>query len=248
MGKRGLSAVEVTTFTRDIAYRCSLLIITAVLATAIFAQEPSTDRNPGTLNVQPSIVYQTNPGTSVAVFKVFGEKLSTPLDRQALLKMVNIKDQTVLWATTEGDSQGAFTNIPFGNYDVEISAVGYLSKHQEVHNSNAPLQQFEIVLRRDPAAINLDVDDRALSSKARKEMKHGVAALKSHHFKDAENHLTQAHNAAPSSAELNFLLGYLYFQQNDYDKASAYLGTANQLRPHDGATLTLPARTWLETQ
>ncbi|PYX34664.1 MAG: hypothetical protein DMG80_01235 [Acidobacteria bacterium] len=240
-----LSTARIAILRIDTASRCFVLLA-ALLATNTFAQDPNTDRNPGTLNVQPHIVYQTNPGTSVAVFKVFGEKLSTPLDRQALLKMVNIKDQTVLWATTEGDSQGAFTNIPFGNYDVEISAVGYLSKHQEVHNSNAPLQQFEIVLHRDPAAINLDVDDRALSSKARKEMKHGVAALKSHHFKDAETHLTQAHNAAPSSAELNFLLGYLYFQQNDHDKASAYLGTANKLRPHDGATLTLLGRTWLE--
>ena len=246
MGKRGLSAVEVTTFTRDIAYRCSLLIIIAVLATAIFAQEPGTDRIPGTLNVQPSIVYQTNPGTSVAVFKVFGEKLSTPLDRQALLKMVNIKDQTVLWATTEEDSQGAFTNVPFGNYDVEISAVGYLSKHQEVHNTNAPLQRFEIVLHPDLAAINLDVDDRTVSSKARKEMKRGVSALKSRRFKDAEKHLTEAHNSVPSSGELNFLLGYLYFQQSDYDKASAYLGTAAKLSPHDGQTLTLLGRTCLE--
>src|SRR4051812_47569471 len=165
-----------------------LLIVSGLLLTAAVCQD--TDRNPGTLNVQPTTVYQTNPGTSVAVFKVFGEKLSTPLDRQALMKMVNTKDQSVLWATTEADSQGAFTNIPFGNYDVEISAVGYLSQHQEVHNTNAHLQQFEIVLHRDPAATNLDVDDRALSSKARKEMKRGVSDLKSHRFKDAEKHLS----------------------------------------------------------
>lgn len=222
------------------------LLAIALLGTTVFGQDPSTDRNPGTLNVQSSIVYQTNPGTSVAVFKVYGEKVLTPLDRQALLKMVNIKDQTVLWATTEEDSQGAFTNVPFGNYDVEVSAVGYLSKHQEVHNTNSPLQQFEVVLHRDPAALNLDVDDRALSSKARKEMKRGVSALKSRNFKDAEKHLAQAHSAAPTSAELNFLLGYLYFQQQNFDKASDYLSEASKLRPHDAQTLTLLGRTSLE--
>lgn len=226
---------------------CCLFAI-SLLMTVAHGQEASTDRNPGTLNVQPSTVYQTNPGTSVAVFKVFAEKVSNPLDRQALLKMVNLKDQTVLWATTEEDSQGAFTNVPFGNYDVEISAVGYLSEHQEIHNTNSPLQQFEIVLHRDPAAINLDRSDLTLPSKARKEMKRGVSALKSRNFKDAEKHLATAHNLAPSSAELNFLLGYLYFQQNDYDKAASYLGAAIKVSLHDGEALTLSGRTFLETK
>jgi tetratricopeptide (TPR) repeat protein len=222
------------------------LLALTMLANATFGQDVSTDRNPGTLNLQTSTVYQTNPGTSVAVFKVFGEKVSNPLDRQALLKMVSLKDQSVQWATTEENSQGAFTNVAFGNYDVEISAVGYLSKHQEVHNTNSPLQQFEIVLHRDPAAINLDVDDRALPSKARKEMRHGESSLKSRKFPDAEKHLLAAHNAAPSSAEINFLLGYLYFQRQDYDKASEYLSAATKLRPHDSQALTLAGRTWLE--
>src|ERR1035441_8802555 len=119
-------------------------------------------------------------------------------------------------------AQGAFTNIPFGNYDVEVSAVGYVSTHKEVHASTSQLQQFEVVLQRDPAAINLDLDDRALSPKARKEMKHGVSALKSHKFRDAERHLAEAYKAAPSSAELNFLFGYLYFEKQDYEKASNY--------------------------
>jgi tetratricopeptide (TPR) repeat protein len=236
-------AIQLVRLARRIAASLCFLAI-GLLATAVFAQD--TDRNPGTLNIQSHTVYQTNPGTSVALFKVFGEKLSTPLDRQALLKMVNLKDQTVLWATTEEDSQGAFTNVPFGNYDVEISAVGYLSKHQEVHNTNSPLQNFEIVLLRDPAAINLDVDDRSISSKARKEMKRGLSALKSRKFKDAEKHLAEAHSAAPSSAELNFLLGYLYFQQKDYDKASEYLGAATKLNPHHIQALTLLGRTHLE--
>ena len=221
--------------------------IGCLLATLAFGQQmPSTDRIPSTLNVQSSVVYRTDPGTSVVVFKVFAEKLTAPLDRQALLKMVNVKDQTAIWQTTEENSEGAFTNIPFGNYDVEISAVGYLSTHKEVHASNSQLQQFEIVLRRDPGAINLDLDDRALSPKARKEMKHGVSALKSHKFRDAEKHLAEAYKAAPSSAELNFLLGYLYFQQKDYENASNYLGTATKLSPHDGQALTLLGRACLE--
>ena len=227
--------------TRAFAAVCCLLA-----TVALGQQMPTTDRNPGTLNVQPAVVYLTNPGTSVVVFKVFGEKAARPLDRQALLKMVNVTDQTALWQTTEENSQGAFTNIPFGNYDVEVSAVGYVSTHKEVHASTSQLQQFEVVLQRDPAAINLDLDDRALSPKARKEMKHGVSALKSHKFRDAERHLAEAYKAAPSSAELNFLFGYLYFEKQDYEKASNYLDTATKLNPRNGQALTLLGRTNLE--
>jgi tetratricopeptide (TPR) repeat protein len=221
--------------------------VCCLLATLASGQQPSTDRAaPGALNEQTAVVYRTDPGTSVVIFKVYAEKLPAPLDRQALLKMVNVKDQTTIWQTTEENSQGAFTNVPFGNYEVEVSAVGYLSAHQEVHASNSQLQQFEIALHRDPAAINLDLDDRTLSPKARKEMKHGVSALKSHRFRDAEKHLAEAYKAAPSSAELNFLLGYLYFQQKDYEKAANYLGTATKLSPHDGQALTLLGRACLE--
>jgi len=222
------------------------ILACCVLATPALGQSPSTDRIPSTLNVEPSVVYRTDPGTCVLLFKVFAEKSSVPIDRQALLKLVNLKDQKVVWQTTEENSQGAFTNVPFGNYDVEISAVGYLSTHQAAQTSNAQLQQFEIVLRRDPAAINLDVDDRALPSKARKEMKRGVSALKSRNLKDAEKHLAEAYKIAPSNAGLNFLLGYLYFQQRDYEKASNYLGTATKLRSNDGSSLTLLGRAYLE--
>jgi tetratricopeptide (TPR) repeat protein len=222
------------------------ILACCVLAAPALGQSPSTDRIPSTLNVEPSVVYRTDPGTCVLLFRVFAEKSSVPIDRQALLKLVNLKDQKVVWQTTEGNSQGAFTNVPFGNYDVEISAVGYLSTHQAAQTSNAQLQHFEIVLRRDPAAINLDVDDRALPSKARKEMKHGVSALKSRNLKDAEKHLAEAYKIAPSNAGLNFLLGYLYFQQRDYEKASIYLGTATKLRSNDGSSLTLLGRAYLE--
>ena len=122
------------------------ILACCVLATPALGQSPSTDRIPSTLNVEPSVVYRTDPGTCVLLFKVFAEKSSVPIDRQALLKLVNLKDQRVVWQTTEENSQGAFTNVPFGNYDVEISAVGYLSTHHAAQTSNAQLQQFEIVL------------------------------------------------------------------------------------------------------
>ena len=127
-----------------------------------------------------------------------------------------------------------------------MSAVGYLSVHKEMHVMNSQLAQFDIVLHRDPEAIDLDMADRVLSLQARKETKRAVSALKSRNFRDAQKHLDEAYKSAPSSTELNFLLGYLYFQKNDYEKASQYLGTATTLAPQNVQALTLLGRACLE--
>jgi hypothetical protein len=159
-----------------------------------------------------SVSYNTAPGTGVLVFTVFAERSSAHLDRQAILKLINQADHSATWQTTDDTAQGIFTNIPFGNYDVEVSAVGYLSVHKEmpVLNSLRP-SQIEIVLHRDPAAINLDLADTVMSPKARKEAKRAVSLLKSNNLTAAQKQLDEAYKLAPSSPDLNFLLGYLYF-------------------------------------
>ena len=226
----------------------ALVVFCCLLATTALCQQlpTSLDRTPQGLNRNFVPVYKTDPGTGILVFTVFAESPRTHLDRQALLKMVNLADQAATWLTTEEDSRGAFTNIKYGNYDVEISAVGYLSVHKQMYVTTSAVNQFEIVLHRDPAAITLEVDERSLSPKARKETKRAVKALKARNFNDAQKHLDQAYKSVPSSAELNFLLGYLYFQQKEYAKASEYLGTATTLSPRNAQALTLLGRASLE--
>src|SRR3984957_8260209 len=196
-----------------------------------------------------STSYNTAPGTGVLIFTVFSERSTLHLDRQALLKLINLANQTATWQTTEDTSQGVFTNIPYGSYDVEASAVGYVSTHQElqVMNSLRP-QQIDIVLHRDPAATNLDVANFIMSPKARKETQRAVSALKSEKYSEAQKHLDEAYKAAPEDANLNFLQGHLYFQRKDFVRAIAYLGTSTNLNPNNSQALTLLGRAGLERQ
>ena len=53
---------------------------------------------------------------------------------------------------------------------------------------------------------------------------------------------------SPTSPDLNFLLGYLYFQKKDFAKAGSYLATATNLNPHNTQALMLLGRTGLERQ
>lgn len=236
-----------------------LLVSTVAFAPAAFAQRGGLLNDPQNLQ-QTMTVFQTAPGTGVLVFSVFAERTSVRLDRQALLKLINRNTQTATWQTTESanepgkwetsdQTQAIFTNVPFGSYDVEISAVGYLSAHKEISvlNSLHP-QEIAIVLNRDPSALNLDVADSVMSPKARKETKYAVMALKSNNLKDAQKHLEAAHQLDPSSPDLSFLLGCLYFQKKDFVQAGNYLTAATTANPRHAQALALLGRTGLERQ
>src|ERR1035441_4855879 len=98
--------------------------------------------------------YATAPGTGVLVFTVYAERKGAQLDRQALLKLVNLDNQSATWQTTGDTSLGVFTDLPYGTYAVDVSAVGYLSTHKEVKvaDSLGPART-DIVLNRDPEEI-----------------------------------------------------------------------------------------------
>ena len=226
---------------------CVLFLLGVGLSVSAFAQRGGLNDPQYLNNVSP--VYQTAPGTCVLIFTVYAERSSVHLDRQALLKLVDVTKNYAMWQTTEDTSEGVFTNVPYGSYSVEVSAVGYLSEHKElqVANSLRPAE-ISIVLHRDPDAINLDVTAAMLSPKARKETKQAVSALKSGNLKAAQKHLDDAYKLSPASADVNFLLGYLFFQKKDFAQAETYLSAAANLNPHSPQTLTLLGRTGLERQ
>jgi len=202
--------------------------------------------------------YNTAPNTAVVIFKVFGERKGHLLDRQAVLKLTNPATEFSTWQTTSRDpasenlatgSEAVFIDVPLGVYDAEIMAVGFLSAHQEVRISTSLAQErFEVILQRDPLAVNLDITDAGLSSKTRKELKRAVSALKSHALPEAEKHLNQAYQASPNSSNINFLLGYLFFEKKDYAQAEKYLASASTVNPNNAQALTLLGRTGMERQ
>ena len=195
------------------------------------------------------VVLSTAPNTGIVTFKVFAERNGARLDRQALVKLVNLSNQTATWQPTSENSEGVFTDVPYGDYNAEVSAVGYLSSHQDLKMiATRNMLEFDIVLHRDPTAINLDVGDTVMSAKARKATKRAISALKSGNLKEAQKQLDEPYKSAPSSPELNFLLGYLYFQKKDFSQAGTYLSTATNLNPHNAQALTLLGRAGLERQ
>ncbi len=231
----------------------SILLVVCALIVNVLAQIPAN--GPGELTRNPKNIpniasYNTAPGTGVFVFHVFAEKAGGARIRGPVrLELMNLANHLGVFQTIEGDADGVFVDTAFGNYEIEVSALGYITARQEVQAvSTIHPEPIDIVLQRDPSAVNLDVAEGILSAKARKEARHAVSQLKAGNLADAQKHLDAAYKLAPSSPDLDFLLGYLYFQRKDYAQAQTYLTAATSLGHHNAQALTLLGRTDLQQE
>jgi tetratricopeptide (TPR) repeat protein len=180
---------------------------------------------------------------------VFAESDKFRLDRQSVVKLNNQNTHTVTWQTTTNTSEAAFGDLPLGRYDVEVSAVGYLTEHKEFEVvSSFNTLRVEMILHRDPEAVELAVADTAMPAKARKEAKHGVSALRSGNLSEANRRLDAAYKLAPSNPDLNFLLGYLFYEKKDLGRAQSFLNSATSLNPNNVQALALLGRVGLQQE
>ncbi len=171
------------------------------------------------------------------------------LDRESVAKLHDQKRDSTVWQTLPKDSEPRICIVDFGDYDLEVSAVGYLTEHKEVHvTGTIQTVKVEVALHKDPTAVNLSASDDAIPKNARKDAKHAVDALKSANYKEAQSRLDKVYKAAPSSAQINFLYGYLFMQLKNLDKAEAYLSRAASLDPRRVQTLTLLGRVQLQRE
>ncbi len=183
--------------------------------------------------------YQARDGEALVLLSVFAENGKTHLERQAVIKITNQINNTVVWQTTDEKSEAAL-GLLFGKYELEISAVGYLTERKEVQASNVLVTtRIEVSLHRDPQAVDLNVSDEAVPAKARGALKHGVSALKSANLKEARKSLDAAYKLAPSNPDINYLLGYVAYEEKNLAQAKSYLATSANLSTHNVRALIL---------
>jgi len=236
--------MPVSASTRPISF---LLLLLCLFASVVRGQSRSDPLNDPRHGLEGSVAFNAAPGTGAIIFHVHAETASVKMDRQALLRMINPATLLDVWQTTDHSSDGVFTNVAYGTYDVEISAVGFLSTHLQVTvTSSIHPYEVSVVLQRDPEAINLDVNEGVMSPKVRKDEKRAISLLKSGNLPQAQKKLDSAYEMAPHSPDINFLLGYLYYAKKDFTRASTYLDAAVKLNPRNAQALTLLGRTRLE--
>lgn len=200
--------------------------------------------NPGIRDPNGKLGMSSGAG-GVLIVSVMNEKKAR-LDRQAVVKLYDQARQKTVWQATSDSSDTTFVDLTLGKYDVEVSALGYLAAHRVVDvlsldHSNAA----EIVLQRDPEAIDFDSSSEGLPAKASKENKRAISALSIGKLKDAQKHLDAAYKIAPSNSRINFLMGYLSLEQKNLEQAQSYLEKATTLEPRNLQALTLLGRVYL---
>jgi tetratricopeptide (TPR) repeat protein len=205
-----------------------------LLASALVAQTNDGFNNVG----KPGgpTAYST---TGSILFLTVHDSKGAKLDRQALAKVSNSATKDVFWQSTQDNSETSFGDLTAGKYDIEVSAVGFLTKHQELLvSSGLNTYKIDVTLTPDPNAVDLDALDAQIPSKARKEAYRGVTALKSGDYKQAQKRLESAYKLAPSSSDINFFLGYVFLQNKDFAQAKTYLSNAITNDPRNVRALT----------
>lgn len=170
------------------------------------------------------------------------------LDRQAVVKLHSKGTNLDTWQTTSERSELAFCNLEPGSFDVEASAAGYLSAHETLMVTGFSEGRLEIVLHRDPAALDLNENVDALPANARKDANRAIYDLKSGKLTEAQKRLDRIYKRAPSNPQLNFLFGYLYLQVGDLEQSETYLTRSATLDPRQAPTLTLLGRVQLQRE
>ena len=170
------------------------------------------------------------------------------LDRQVVAKVYDEKRGVESWKTSTQESEMIFC-LDYGTYNLDLSAVGYLTEHKVVQiDPTIPTFKLDIVLQKDPTAVDLNASDADLPPSARKDVKSGTSALKNSNFKEAQKRLERAYQLAPSNPQINFLLGYLFLQLKDWEKSESYLSRSASLDPRQVQTFTLLGRAQLHRE
>ncbi|HUA13816.1 MAG TPA: tetratricopeptide repeat protein [Verrucomicrobiae bacterium] len=231
------------------ATRVSKICVFFLLSSAIaLAQRGDVFNDPGATTTTVS-GYESRGGGTILMLTVYAGNNKTLMDRQSVVKLSNVTTKTVNWQTTGDGSVASFGDLQFGHYDIEVSAVGYLTEHKELEIISAiATQQIDIVLQPDPSAVDFQVADAAVPAKARKNVKHGLRALKSGNLTDAGKHLDAAYKVAPANPQIDFLMGYLFYQRRDLGRAQNFLAAATSLDPGDVQALTLLGRVGLQQE
>jgi len=215
------------------------LFVGSLFLFPLLAVPASAQRTTQQIEQETKTSYQARDGEALILISVFGENGRTHLDRQSVLKITNQITHVETWQTTADRSEAAL-GLLFGKYEIEVSAVGYLSERKEVQANNTLITtRMDVVLHHDPSAVDLDIADAAMPPKARGQAKHAVSALKSANLKEAQKNLAAAYKLAPSNPDINYLLGYVAYEQKDLAQARNYLATATNLNSHSVRALIL---------
>jgi tetratricopeptide (TPR) repeat protein len=169
------------------------------------------------------------------------DSAGAPFFEGAAIRLVTSQIETSISTTSNQAGRAQFTDLPVGQYLVEIRAPGYRTVQEQVLISGLQKEQ-NITVALVPTAVGAKVKVGSVSTspKAIKESEKALQALQLNRLDQAQQHVSLALGYDPNFADGNYLMGLLLLRQNDPSKAAAYLQKTLKLSPdHTAALLAL---------
>jgi tetratricopeptide (TPR) repeat protein len=169
------------------------------------------------------------------------DSAGAPFFEGAAIRLVTSQIETSISTTSNQAGRAQFTDLPVGQYLVEIRAPGYRTVQEQVLISGSQKEQ-NITVALVPTAVGakVKVGSISTSAKAIKESEKALQALQLNRLDQAQQHLSLALGYDPNFADGNYLMGLLLLRQKDPSKATAYLQKSLKLSPeHTAALLAL---------
>lgn len=151
-------------------------------------------------------------------------------------------------SATVGPGSTRFDRVPLGTYVVEANVPGYFPAEEQIElMMRNDLRQVSLALRLLSDASRRPVSRKPplLAPKAQRELRKGLEELRANHREEAQKHLQNAARLAPSSPEVNYLLGVVATHSGDPSSAIKYWQKAISFFPEHVLSLMALGETTL---
>jgi len=170
------------------------------------------------------------------------EPSGMPLAGYAIVKL-NSQGGVHLTASTQDNSTATFPRMGAGEYDVEVSALGYKTgtEHVSVFSGGSVCTVY-IYLHSEgeSASVNVAPGGSVMTPRLQAEIDKGLDKMRRHQYDAARAQFEKAAKMAPGNPDIPYLLGMLEYTQEHFEAARTKFQAALSLNPsHERSLLSL---------
>ncbi len=211
-------------------------LVFAFLSFPIWGQQP-----PGRSSGPPSINQLNNPDADIDV--AVRDAHGSPLEVPALVRLYSVTMSYNEMSSTQGASKAHFSRVPPGDYEVEVSCLGYrkATEHFIMMQTKVSLPLY-IYLVPENVTTNTGGPPQSvvMSPQLQSEMEKAIDALHKKQFESAQKILVKAVQKSPGNADLVYYLGLAELGLKHTDLAREHFQQARTLDPdHELALVSL---------
>jgi tetratricopeptide (TPR) repeat protein len=165
-----------------------------------------------------------------------------PLSGSAVVKLYT-NGGFHLTMPTQDNSTATFSQLLAGEYELEVSAVGYKTANEHASvTAYTTLCTIYVYMHSESegAGGNSAPNGMLMSPKLQAQIDKGLEKMRRHQYDGATAQLQKAAKMAPASPDIQYLLGMVEYSQEHFDAARAKFQTALSMNPsHERSLLAL---------